>query len=210
MKRLILSTICFITFGGIGVFSQNLSSEGMEQIEIFEESVVRMMDGINNRNKAALNDAIEGFNELRIADITIDDYRIINRDGLCSPEIFFGKGYCEAVLSDNFDLIKMAELEMERSLSDDGSIIIFDGAVKPGASVSYIIEVGGDMFVSVASYPAGAVKCEVQADDTDVPMSKDESGYIIHGGLVLEDEIPVKITLSNPVDEVVSFSIAVK
>lgn len=203
MKYIYLFLICIVY--GSSCFAQSVCPE----INIFEAASNAMINGINNRNKSAINDAIEGYSYINFAAISSDDYTIIGEEALCEPTIIFDRNFCKNVLKNNFNLVEMTELDMERALADDGSVAVIDGAVKPGRKVSYILEANEQASIAIACCAENSLKCEITVDgDLQTPVTN-ENGYTCHADLNIgADFKPVTISLSNISNSPISFTIA--
>lgn len=213
MKKILLTLIFFnfiISGRAVSVSDQNIPDD----FRLFGECAEMMMEAMESRDKALIGDAAEGFSSLDFSNIGADDFTLLEgKEGdLLAPGVCFNDIYCTELYKNNFALIEMDDLDSLREtvgISDEG-LNILSGGIRSGGKLSLSFVGDGDMNLGIAMTKKEALVCSLETEGKTWPLSSSEKGLVNFASWTMSQEGPFILSVENPTDEDIFFSIVIR
>lgn len=206
-KRLFLPAVMALgTFGWAS--ATTAADELSDDLKNFIKGANLMMEGINNKDEKALTQAADFFGCIDCN--PLENFQLTERNSgdLTKPVVQFNDQYCDKVRANKFNIIEMDPVEMTRSLFPN--VYIHHSGVNGGGELTYSLDddaEGSTTFCVAASHPS-ALQCEVRCGDSKMTLQPDEKGYVSLATMDI-DSSPIYITITNPTENPISYTIAI-
>lgn len=189
------------------VFGRQARAEVPETLEVFAISSNLLVNAVSSADETLLLDAHEGFASLE-AEETLDYVLTQKRPGdLCKADIQFNEDFCTELRKNNFKLVELDPLSFTRRI--EPGLLTITGAVSPGGCLVYSLEGTDDMALGIAESIPGALSVSVSSNGAETAVAETSEGNVRFLEWMMPADItPFSITLENPSDEKISFTIA--
>ena len=208
MKKIHILALCAVVALESGQISAQ--SELPEPIRIFGESAGLMMTGIASHNRDDLSDAAEMLGSLKCSNMDEYDIEERNPGDLTPPEVVFTDSYCDFIKKSNFEIVAINDLDFMRSSAKPNLLLVSQG-IRAGGEVTFTFLGAADMALGIAASAPSTLRYSLIYGSQQIDVKTDDTGYFNSAIWQMEDDDePFSITISNPSDKTVSFSIALE